>query len=100
VTGAETTVSTAPTRPGASGRRFGAFRTTWSRTSAASDIGAALQGQFVFASRANRSAAAVERVRSHDSSRLPSFPPALLFVAGLILSSSIALTLRVRSRSR
>jgi hypothetical protein len=69
-------------------------------SSAASDIGAALQGQFMVAPRANRSAAAVERVRSHDSSRLPSFPPALLFVAGLILSSSIAVALRARRRTR
>jgi hypothetical protein len=69
-------------------------------SSAASDIGAALQRQFVLASTADRSAAAAaERVRSHDSSRLPSFPPALLFVAGLILTSSIALALRARRRN-
>ena len=68
-------------------------------SSAASDIGAALQRQFMLASTANRSAA-VERVRSLDSSRLPSFRPALLFVAGLILSSSIAVALRARRRNR
>jgi hypothetical protein len=44
--------------------------------------------------------AAAERVRNLDSSRLPSFPPALLFVAGLIRSSSIALALRARRRNR
>ncbi len=68
-------------------------------SSAESDIGAALQRQFMVASRANRSAAAVEWERSHDSSRLPSFRPALLFVAGLILSSSIAVALRARRRN-
>jgi hypothetical protein len=68
-------------------------------SSAESDIGAALQSQFMVASTANRSAAA-ERVRRHDSSRLPSFPPTLLFVAGLILSSSIAVALRARRRNR
>jgi hypothetical protein len=68
-------------------------------SSAASDIGAALQGQFVLAPTADRSAAP-ERVRSLDGSRLPSFPAALLFVAGLILSSSIALALRGRRRTR
>jgi hypothetical protein len=68
-------------------------------SSAESDIGAALQGQFMLASRANRSATAVERVRSLDSSRLPSFRPALLFVAGLILTSSIAVALRARRRN-
>ena len=69
-------------------------------SSAASDIGAALQGQFVLASTANRSAAAAERVPSLDSSRLPSFRPALLVVAGLVLSSSIAVALRARRRTR
>ena len=66
-------------------------------SSAASDIGAALQGQFVLAPTADRSA---ERVGSLDSSRLPSSPASLLFVAGLILSSSIALALRARRRTR
>jgi hypothetical protein len=69
-------------------------------SSAESDIGAALQRQFMVASTANRSTTAVERVRSHASSRLPSFPPALLFVAGLILTSSIAVALRSRRRAR
>jgi hypothetical protein len=68
-------------------------------SSAESDIGVALQRQFVVASRANRSAAAAER-RSHDSSKLPGFRAALLFVAGLILTSSIAVALRPRRRTR
>jgi hypothetical protein len=69
-------------------------------SSAESDIGAALQRQFVVASTANRSATAVEPVRSQDNSRLPSPRPALLVVAGLILSSSIAVAFRARRRAR